>query len=60
MERRGQSILFPDTLDEYVADENPVRFIHAFVDSLDLERLGFKHSMLDGGAERPPSTLQTC
>jgi transposase len=53
-EKRNQSILFPDTLDEYIAEENPVRFIDAFVDSLDLEKLGFKHSTLDGGAGRPP------
>jgi hypothetical protein len=45
-EKRDQSILFPDTLDEYVSEENPVRFIDAFVDSLDLEQLGFKHSKL--------------
>ena len=43
-----------DTLDEYVTEENPVRFIDAFVDSLDLEKLGFKHAKLDGGAGRPP------
>jgi transposase len=52
--KRDQSILFPDTLDEYVTEENPVRFIDAFVDSLDLEKLGFKHAKLDGGAGRPP------
>ena len=53
-ETRDQSILFPDTLDEYVTEENPVRFIDAFVDSLDLQQLGFKHAKLDGGAGRPP------
>lgn len=41
---RSQVILLPDTLDEYVSEENPVRFIDAFVDSLDLKELGFKHS----------------
>ena len=39
---REQAILFPDTLDEYVDGENPVRFIDAFVESLDLKALGFK------------------
>ncbi len=53
-DKRDQSILFPDTLDEYITEENPVRFIDAFVDSLDLELLGFKRSTLDGGAGRPP------
>jgi transposase len=41
---RKQTILFPDTLDQYIDEENPVRFIDAFVDSLDIEKLGFKHS----------------
>ena len=43
--RRDQTILFPDTLDKYVEKENPVRFIDAFIDSLNLEKLGFKHSI---------------
>jgi transposase len=42
---RDQTILFPDTLDQYVDEENPVRFIDAFINSLDLEKLGFKHSI---------------
>ena len=41
---RDQTILFPDTLDKYVDEGNPVRFIDAFIDSLNLEKLGFKHS----------------
>jgi transposase len=43
---RDQTVLFPDTIDKYVDRENPVRFINAFVDSLNLEKLGFKHSVL--------------
>jgi transposase len=42
---RDQTVLFPDTIDKYVEKENPVRFIDAFVDSLNLEKLGFKHSV---------------
>jgi transposase len=42
---RDQTILFPDTLDQYVDEGNPVRFIDAFIDSLNLEKLGFKHSI---------------
>ena len=38
---RGQSTLFPAVLDDYVADDNPVRAVDVFVDGLDLERLGF-------------------
>ncbi|MGA3061410.1 MAG: IS1182 family transposase [Candidatus Bathyarchaeia archaeon] len=43
---RDQTVLFPNTIDQYVEKENPVRFIDAFVDSLDLEKHGFKHSVL--------------
>jgi transposase len=42
---RYQTALFPDTLEGYVDKENPVRFIDAFVDSLNLEKLGFKHAL---------------
>jgi transposase len=42
---RDQTVLFPNTIDQYVDKENPVRFIDAFVDSLNLEKLGFKHSI---------------
>ena len=38
---REQSTLFPAVLDDYVADDNPVRAVDVFVDGLDLERLGF-------------------
>jgi transposase len=41
---RNQTALFPDTLEGYVEKENPVRFIDALVDSLNMEKLGFKHS----------------
>jgi transposase len=44
--RRDQTVLFPNTIDQYVDKENPVRFIDAFIDSLNLEKLGFKHSVL--------------
>jgi transposase len=43
--RRDQTVLFPNTIDQYVDKENPVRFIDAFVDGLNLEKLGFKHSV---------------
>ncbi|MFC5696750.1 IS1182 family transposase [Pseudomonas sp. GCM10022186] len=40
-ECRGQSTLLPESLDDYVADTNPVRVVDVFVDELDLGRLGF-------------------
>jgi transposase len=38
---RSQTLLFPERLEDYVADENPVRFLDAFAGSLDLHALGF-------------------
>jgi hypothetical protein len=36
---RQQLVLFPESLDEYISADNPVRFIDAFVDSLDDEHI---------------------
>jgi transposase len=41
---RHEAILFPERLDDYIAAENPVRFLDAFVDHLDLTRLGFQRA----------------
>ena len=38
---RDQAQMFPELLDEYVNEENPVRVIDAFVDSLDLHKYAF-------------------
>ncbi len=38
---RSQSTFFPAMLDDYVAEDNPVRAVDAFVESLDLCKLGF-------------------
>ncbi len=40
-EDRGQSTLFPERLDEWIGEDNPVRVIDVFVDELDLGGLGF-------------------
>lgn len=40
-EDRSQSTLFPERLDDYVGDDNPVRVVDVFVDELDLGSLGF-------------------
>lgn len=50
---RHQSVLFPELLDEYIAQDNPVRFLDAFVDGLRVEELGFRHSVPEGMG-RPP------
>jgi transposase len=39
---RRQTTLLPDCVDDYVAEENPVRAIEAFADALDLAALGFE------------------
>jgi transposase len=38
---RSQTLLLPECVDDYVGSDNPVRFIEAFVDSLDLATAGF-------------------
>jgi transposase len=38
---RGQSTLFPDCLEDWIGEDNPVRVIDVFVDELDLAGLGF-------------------
>jgi len=38
---RSQTLLFPERLEDYIAAENPVRFLDAFAANLDLHTLGF-------------------
>ena len=40
-EGRGQVTLLPECLDDYIADDNPVRVVDAFVEELHLHELGF-------------------
>ena len=39
---RGQATLLPECLDDWVDESNPIRVIDAFVDALDLRKLGFE------------------
>src|SRR5713101_4209828 len=41
-EDRNQATLLPECLDDYVAEDNPVRVIDVFIDELDLTGLGFE------------------
>lgn len=52
-EDRNQIILFPESIDEYVSDNNSIRIIDEYTKQLDLKRLGFKRAVnpLTG---RPP------
>ncbi len=40
-ENRLQTTLFPESLEDYIAEDNAVRVVDAFVDKLDLKKLGF-------------------
>lgn len=42
---RSQMLLLPEAVDDYVAAENPARFVEAFVDQLDLQSAGFVRVM---------------
>ncbi len=50
---RCQSTLFPERLDDWIRDDNPVRVIDVFVDELDLGGLGF-------GRVEPRATGRPC
>ena len=51
---RDQASFLPPCLEDYVSRDNPVRAIDAYVDSLDLNELGFREVGSDGGAGQPP------
>ena len=50
---RGEVLLLPEALEDYIGPDNPVRFIDAFVGQLDLGRAGFRHAQLQETG-RPP------
>jgi transposase len=52
-ESRNQGSLLPDTLDDYVADDHPVRVIDAFIDNLDLVDLGFSKATTKSTGRKP-------
>src|SRR6266568_648494 len=66
---RGQSVLFPGTVDEYIAENNEVRAIAAFLGRLDFVKLRFVRGQAAGtgrpewdsffaqaGAGKPPQS----
>ena len=56
---RSQSVLFPERLEDYVGEDNPVRVVDAFVEHLDLTTLGFGRAIAQATG-RPgyhPATL---
>jgi transposase len=50
-------LLFPDHLDDFIGEDNSVRAVDAFVDSLDLAAMGFKRA---ADTSRPDFTLRSC
>jgi transposase len=57
-ESRTQATLFPEALDEYITEENPVRVIDVFVDELNLTTMGINIEPAETG--RPayhPATM---
>lgn len=58
-EDRSQSTLFPERLDEYIAEDHAVRVIDVFVDELDLGELGFERVVpeVTGRPGYHPATL---
>jgi len=56
---RRQGYLLPEALDDYVAEDNPVRVVEVFIEELDLAALGFS-GVRPAATGRPayhPSTL---
>ncbi len=58
-QNRNQLTLFPDCIEDYIAEDNPVRVIDAFVDATDLESFGFAHAKCkdEGRPSYHPSVL---
>jgi len=50
---RNQIILFPESIDEYVSDNNAIRIIDEYIEQLDLESLQFKRAATPS-LGRPP------
>src|SRR3989337_3991497 len=58
-EDRRQATLLPDSLEDYITEDNPVRVIDVFIDELDLGTLGFAGAVpeVTGRPAYHPATL---
>lgn len=57
-EIRTQAILFPERLDDYIAEENPIRVIDVFIDGVNLSSMGFKTTpAITGRPAYHPATM---
>jgi transposase len=52
-QERNQVVLLPEAIDDFIAPDSYVRFLDEFVDSFDLAKLGFSHS-IPAETGRPP------
>ena len=52
-EDRKQTMLFPEVLEDYITEENPVRFIDVFIEGLDLSEMGCQRA-IPKETGRPP------
>ncbi len=50
---RNQVTLFPETIDDYIKSDNPVRFIDAYVEQVDMVAYKFSFAICPGTG-RPP------
>lgn len=50
---RNQITLFPESIDDYIRENNPVRIIDLYVENLDLKKLNFERAECSG-IGRPP------
>ena len=58
-EDRSQATLFPESLDEYIGADNPVRVVDVFVDELDLRKLGFESARFASSIKLRPTSRAT-
>ena len=49
---RGQATLFPECLEVWIDEDNPIRVVDAFVDKLDLSRVGFDGVVAEAALRR--------
>ena len=58
-EDREQTLLLPDSLGDYVNEDNPGRVIDAFVNGLDMHGLGFRGAEPNDTGLRPQGHAET-
>ena len=57
---RNQVGFIPESYDDKIADDNPVRVIDALIDSLDMEKLGFTYATPKKTGRKPYDPKDMC